>query len=50
MKPSFFSRELFERRQIFNLVLIVNEMVDEKRILGEEKEVFKIKKANDHLD
>lgn len=25
-------------------------MVDEKRILGEEKEVFKIKKANDHLD
>ena len=39
-------------RQILDVVLIVNEIVDEKRRLGEEGVVFKsdFEKAYDHVD
>lgn len=48
----FLSKEAFvEGRQIFDVVLKVNEVVDEKRKLGEEGVVFKIdfNKAYDHV-
>ena len=53
MKPSTFLRDLLLRgKQVLNVVMIVNEMVDEKRRSGEEATVFKInfEKAYDHVD
>ena len=43
---------LVEGRQILDVVLIANEMVDEKRRSREERIVFKIdfEKAYDHVD
>ena len=49
----FSSKGVFvEGRQILGAVLIINEMMDEKRRSGEEGVVFKIdfEKAYDHVD
>ena len=53
MKQSLALKETFvEGRQILDVVLIANEVVDEKKSSGEEGVVFKIdfEKAYDHVD
>lgn len=54
MKKLFIARrEAFVKgRQIFDTVLIANEIVNEKRRSGDERVVFKIdlKKFYDHID
>ena len=53
MKLSMLHMELFvQGRQIFDAMLIANEIVDKKRRFGEEMVVFKIdfKKAYDYVD
>ena len=51
MKPSILLKLFVKGRQILDVVLIANEIVDERRRSGEEDVVFKIdfEKAYDHM-